>query len=124
MRKFFLVWFIFFSVVLGIGWQNVDELYEHLKQTDLTEVQDKEVRILLKNYYRDLKDWWQNNKKINDGVLDLFETDSFLDKRVQEYIQSTYDSKAKIDLNFLKELYSILTKEQRQKLIQSFHHKE
>ncbi|MCE3038523.1 hypothetical protein [Helicobacter anatolicus] len=114
---------IFFSctIVFGMGWQNIDELYEHLGKVKLSDLQDKQIKVLLKDYYRDLKIWWRNNKLVNDKVLRLFATDEFLNHKTKDFVQNNQHDRAKIDLIFLEGLYNILTKKQREELIRSFY---
>lgn len=104
-----------------MGWQNIDELYEHLGKVKLSDLQDKQIKVLLKDYYRDLKIWWRNNKQVNDKVLRLFTTDEFLNHKTKDFVQNNQHDRAKIDLIFLEGLYNILTKKQREELIQSFY---
>lgn len=125
MKKIFLLLVVAFLIpIWADNWRNLNELHKDLKGVGLDIHQEKEVKKLFEDYHRNLKKWWEDNYKTDSLVMKNFVKNDFKDDDIKDRFKEIYDKKTKMDLKFLKQLHSILTEEQRDKISQEFTKKD
>ncbi|PAF47941.1 hypothetical protein BKH41_06665 [Helicobacter sp. 12S02232-10] len=119
MKKVFLCLF-FISFLFADSWRDLNELHKDLKEVGLSHDQEKEIKRLFKEYHRNLKEWWSNNEKTDALMMRLFVAKDLSTKEIKNEMKIIHDRKIQIDLEFLKDLHSVLNQEQRSKISKDF----
>ncbi len=117
MKKCLILWLLCASLQTPLlaSWQNLDNLYDHLKKIHLNEKQSKQIEALFKTYHENLKQWWKTEQSAQDNLIKNLSSNNFL--KSSNSLKEVYDKKATLDYNFLRELHMILTKNQREEFI-------
>ncbi|PAF41574.1 hypothetical protein [Helicobacter sp. 11S03491-1] len=106
--------------IFADSWRDLNELHQELKEVGLNDDQEKAVKSLFKQYHHELKQWWKNNGKTDALVMKIFSENELDIDQIRYKLKSIHRKKIEIDLRFLKDLHSILTKEQRDKIANEF----
>ena len=95
-------------------------LNKELSHLDLSQEQNIQVKIILKEFRGELKKFKELEEEIEDKRKDLFTAES-LDTDALDVLNQTLDEKSHtIEKEFLKKIHAVLTQEQRKRFIYYF----
>ncbi len=102
------------------GHHNERHINKELSHLDLSKTQNIEVKVILKEFRSQLKEFKEFKENVEEKRKNLFIQDSFDAKELDKLNLSLDDKAHAIEKSFLTKMHTILTPRQRERFIHYF----